>query len=260
MFTFTACNDDTDDETTTTDESVMTSEDLTSIEDVVFDLEDEVNEVIDNQLNGGVEIRNDCPTKTVTPTGNIFPKTITLDYGAGCNTPRGRLKSGKIIITQSDTLNQQGATRTIILENYYVDSAKVEGTTTLVNNGSASFSRKFNVKITYPNGEVANLQAEHTYAQTVGANTPRIFDDVFQITGSSSGTNRNGKSYSANIIEPLVKATGCPWIKNGIRQITRNSNTTTIDYGFGDNCDNKAQVTLPEGETRIIRIEAWWRR
>jgi hypothetical protein len=259
-FAFTACNKDDTDENTTTDENVLTSEDLTAAEDLLLDLEDEVDEIIENQLTGDVEIRNECPVKTVSPAGNTFPKTITLDYGTGCTARNGRLKSGKVIITQNATPTQTGATRTITLENYYVDSAKVEGTTTLVNNGNASRSRQSNVKITYPNGEVANWQGQHTYIQTAGANTPRIFDDVFQITGSSSGTNREGKSYSASILEPLVKAVSCRWIKNGIRQVKRGDNTTTIDYGFGDNCDNKAQVTLPSGETRVIRIEAWWRR
>ena len=260
LFTFTACNKDDSEETTTTDEYIMTSEDLIASEDIVLELEDEVDAVIDNQLNGDVDVRDDCPIKTVTPTGNTYPKTITLDYGTGCTAPNGRLKSGKIIITQSAAPGQTGATRTITLENYYVDSAKVEGTTMLVNNGNASFTRTTQVKITYPNGEMGNWQGEHTLMQTAGVGTPRIFDDVFKISGSSSGTNRNGKSYSATILEPLVKAVGCPWVKNGIRQVTKNGKTTTIDYGFGDNCDNKVQVTLPNGETRVIRIEAWWRR
>lgn len=259
LITFTACNKDEDDNVNA-DENIMTSEDLVAAEDIILELEDEVDAVIDNQLNGEIEVRDDCPIKTVVPTGNTYPKTITLDYGTGCTAPNGRVKSGKIIITQSAAPGQTGATRTITLENYYVDSAKVEGTTTMVNNGNASFSRTSEVKITYPNGEIAEWEGNHTLTQTAGANTPRIFDDVFKISGSSSGTNRNGKSYSASIIEPLVKAVGCPWVKNGIRQVTKNSNTTTIDYGFGDNCDNKVQVTLPSGETKVIRIESWWRR
>ena len=258
--TFTACNKE-DDEITITDENVVSSEDLNAVEDLVLDAEDEIDEILEEGLTGEVEVREECPVKTVEPAGDVFPKTITLDYGDGCTSPRGREKSGKIVIVQSARMDQPGATRTITFEDYYVDGAKLEGTTTLVNNGNASFTRSFNHTITYPDGDVASAQAEHTYTLIAGADTPRIFDDVVKIEGSSSGTNRNGVSYSAQIVEPLIKAKACPWVANGIREVTRNGNTAVIDYGFGgDNCDNRAQVTLPNGETKIIRIESWWRR
>lgn len=265
-FSFIACNKD-EETTNVTDENVITTEDLLATEDIVLDAEDEVEEVVENQLiDGSVEVRDgDCPTKTVVPAGNTFPKTITLDYGTGCTSPRGRVKKGKIVIEQTADMKQPGAMRTLTFVDYYVDSAKVEGSSKLANNrtdaaGKPSFTRTTNVTVTFPDGDKASWQATHTHTVIAGSNTPRRFDDVIEITGSSSGTNRDGKTYSSEIIEPLKRTILCPWIGDGIRRVTRNGNTATIDYGYGEPCDNKAQVTLPSGETKIIRIEAWWRR
>lgn len=262
-FTFTACNKD-EDATTTNDDNVITTEDLLATEDIVLNAEDEVDEIIENQLNE-VEVRDACPTKTVTPAGNNYPKTITLDYGTGCTSPLGKVKKGKIVVELTAPIHQPGAMRTLTFVDYYVDSAKVEGSTKLVNNrvdstSNPSFTRTTDVTITFPDGDKANWKGTHTQAVVSGGNTPRRIDDVIEITGNSSGTNRDGKTYSSEIIEPLRRALVCPWISDGIRRVNRNGNTATIDYGFGDACDNKAQVTLPNGEVRVIRIESWWRR
>ncbi|MFN7118265.1 MAG: hypothetical protein ACK4TA_15800 [Saprospiraceae bacterium] len=260
--TFVACNKD-EDEGTTKEDNVITTEDLLATEDVVFDAEDEVDDIIENQFSE-VEVRDDCPTKTVTPAGNNYPKTITLDYGNGCTGPRGRVKKGKIVVEISAPMNQAGATRKLTFMDYYVDSAKVEGFTTLVNsrsdNNNPSFTRTTDVTITFPDGDKASWKGTHTHKVVSGGNTPRRFDDVIEITGNSMITNRDGRSFSSEIIEPLRRAIVCPWISDGIRQVSRNGNEATIDYGFGEPCDNKAQVTLPNGETRVIRIEPWWRR
>jgi hypothetical protein len=261
-FTFVACNKDED--ATINDDNVITTEDLLATEDIISDAEDEVDEIIENQLNE-VEIRDECPTKTITPTGNNFPKTITLDYGDGCTSLRGKVKKGKIIIEMTAPMSQSGAMRTLTFVNYYVDSAKVEGSSKLINirtdnSSNPSFTRTTDVKIIFPDGDQASWQGTHTHAIVAGGNTPRRFDDVIEITGNSTITNRDGRTFSSAIIEPLRRAILCPWVSDGIRQVSRNGNTATIDYGFGESCDNKAQVTLPNGETRVIRIEAWWRR
>ncbi|MFM6954231.1 MAG: hypothetical protein ACKOWL_04530 [Sphingobacteriaceae bacterium] len=36
-----------------------------------------------------------CRTVTVAPSGNVFPKTVTIDYGTGCD-EGGTVKKGKI--------------------------------------------------------------------------------------------------------------------------------------------------------------------
>ncbi|HMP13525.1 MAG TPA: hypothetical protein PKD70_06580 [Saprospiraceae bacterium] len=257
-FVFTACNKDADN--TLDDANIRTVQDLTAIEDLVLDIDDEIDEIIANGLaDNEIEVRN-CPTRTATPVGDVFPKTIVIDFGESCTTQRGRVKSGKVIVVQSAPARNTGATRTVSFENHVVDGVQITGTANWVNNGNRSFTRSFNHTLTFPDGAAANLQATHTYTQTAGADTPRISDDVFEIRGSASGVNRAGKAYRSEITEPLVKAANCRWVGKGMRQVNRDGNTFVIDYGFGVSCDNRAQVTLPNGETRIVRIEVWWRR
>lgn len=268
-FAFTACNEDNEDTVDVTTEDLISTEDLTTVEDLLQDAEDEIDQLIEDGLvaNGEIEVReDDCPSRTVVPADGTFPRTITIDYGESCTSPRGREKSGQIVIEQSAPMNEAGATRTTTFVEYFVDGVNLQGMGTLVNNGTdennnPSFTSSHSHTIIYPDGDEATWEGSHTRTQIAGSDTPRIFDDVFTTIGSSSGVNRNGFAYSATILEPIVKANRCPWIVNGIRQVSRNDKTATIDYGFGnEDCDNKAQVTLPDGTTRVIRIEAWWRR
>ena len=253
---------------TANEAGLMTIEDLTTVEDLMLDAEDDLEELIENGLTNedGIVVRNECPTRTVVPAGEAFPKTITIDYGDACTTPRDRVKSGQIIIELNAPRYEAGATRTVTFVNYFVDGVNLQGSNTLVNNGrdedgNISFSRSFNHNIVYPDGDRATWEGSNTVTQIAGANTPRILaDDVFLITGSTAGVNRDGKSYSSEIVTPLRKENRCRWISQGIRQVNRNGNAFTIDYGFGGGCDNRAEVTLPNGETRTIRIRAWWRR
>jgi len=269
-FAFTACNEADDDATADVEDSnVLTSEDLTAMEGLVFDAEDEIEAIIENGLTaeGEIEVREDeCPTRTVEPEDGTFPRTITIDYGESCMTSTGREKSGQIVIEQTAARDEPGATRTITFVNYFVDGANLQGSSVRTNNGTdengnPSYTRTRDLTIVYPNGDQASWMTTHTTTKINGADTPRFIDDVFSVTGSSSGTNREGNTFSAEILEPIVKARRCPWPRNGIRQVSRNDNTATIDYGFGgEDCDNRAQVTLPDGTTRVIRIEPWWRR
>jgi hypothetical protein len=53
-----------------------------------------------------------------------------------------------------------------------------------------------------------------------GKDTPQDFlDDVFSITGSSSGLESAGSSYYTNIEEPIYKDLQCKWVYSGIVKI-----------------------------------------
>ncbi len=266
---FTACQN----EDTPTPEP--TTEDLTTTEDLVFiqNLADEIDYVEDEALTAVLssdEIsprseENECLTITVEPNDRSFPRTVTVDFGEdGCEGPRGHILKGKIVITVSDSLFLAGATRTVSFENFFVDEAQIEGSRKLTNigrdeNNNVSRSREVNIIVTYPNGSQASWNAAHTLTQLEGGETPRILrDDVFELTGSSSGENRKGGTFDAVISEPLLKNRQCPWIQSGVRTVTVNGRTRSIDYGSGL-CDRFATVTLANGETKRIVIKPWWK-
>jgi hypothetical protein len=260
--TFVACNKD---ENLSPEEAITTSEDLTTVQNIVQDTEDEVDAIMEGVELETIVTTDDCPTITVTPEDGSFPRTVTIDYGLeGCEGPRGRWRIGQIVVTQSDFMYNEGAVRTVTFVGFSIDDVQVAGTKTLTNNGLnadgfPSLTRTVEgAMLTFPNGTQVSWEANHTLTQIGGFNTNVVIDNVFEVTGGSSGVNRNGVAFSVTIIEPLIKSKNCPWIEAGVKEYTFGDRTRTLDYGAGS-CENLATVTLANGNTRTIRIRPWWR-
>lgn len=259
--TFFAC--EKTDETSLVEESITTSEDLTAAQNLIQDTEDE----LEVQIETRSENSEDCPTITVSPDDGSFPKTITIDYGIeGCEGPNGRLRKGQIIVTYSDTLINAGATRTVTFNGFSVDDAQISGTKVLTNLGAnelgqPAFTRVVSdALIVFPSGKSVSWNVTHTLTQTAGADTPEILDNVFEITGSSSGINRNDTPFEVSITTPLVKSKGCRWIESGVKEVVVDGVLRrSIDYGTEGNCDRIATVTFANGASREVLIRPWWR-
>ncbi len=258
---FAACNKDeqaiiSDGET----ESLAASEDLLSLQDAIEDTEDE----IDLLETRGEDEEGNCPTITIIPNNSFPARILTVDYGEGCEGRNGRLRSGKVIIEYTGALYQEGSERRVRYEDFSIDGAKIEGSRILANagqddQGNRSFTHSVTMSITYPDGSQATWTASHLRQQIAGGNTIQPFDDAFATTGQAEGVNRNGQPFTSTIIQALIKRRSCRWIEAGIQQLTVDDRTLTINYGDGG-CDGEALVTLPDGRTRRVRIEAWWRR
>ncbi|HEY0612388.1 MAG TPA: hypothetical protein VGD35_22090, partial [Chitinophaga sp.] len=67
-----------------------------------------------------------------------WPKTLTVDFGDKCTGEDGRVRAGKVIMKISNFILRPGATIDITLENYSVDSVKIEGTKKITNLSSAN--------------------------------------------------------------------------------------------------------------------------
>ncbi len=191
-----------------------------------------------------------CFTVTVEPaTLHVFPKTVTIDFGAGCLGKDGKVRKGKIITTYTGPMFMPGSLATTTFDSYNVDSFQIEGTHT-VKNTSTSNAISWTVKVT--GGKITNTlnerwrqwNAERTHEQVHGSDTPYDFsDDIFQITGSSSGSNSNGISWTSTITVPLLRKVSCHWIGAGKIQIERNGFQGILDFGDGT-CDNKVTITI----------------
>ncbi len=242
------------------EEDLITNEDVTTAANLFQDTEDEVDYQIETR-GGGLN----CPTVTVTPDDGTFPRTVTIDFGPdGCEGPHGRIRQGMIIVNQTAPMPEPGATRTITFDNFFVDGVQVQGVKTITNqstggDGNIVFSRTITGgSLSYPNGDIATWEASHTLTQVAGGDTPIAIDNVFEVTGGSSGVNRNGVAFTVEITEPLVKRKNCPWLVAGVKTITVNNRTRTLDYGDGE-CDRIATVTYPNGFSREVLIRNWWR-
>lgn len=248
---FTACKKDE----TETNADVQTTEDLVSNLDY-----DEVADYDEDQIVAERGGGGSCPTLTTTQPWGVWPNTLTVDFGTSCTRPDGRVLSGKVIITQSDsTLRVFGATRTVTYDNFFVDGVQVEGSKTLTNNGlnanlQWSYTKSVDKTLTFPDGDKASWKGTVTRTLVEGGLTFfNILDDVWSVTGSGSGKNRDGHEFTVNIAEPLIKRNACRWISDGSINWTRDGSPRTLDYGDGS-CDRLATLTLADGSTYTIRL------
>ena len=194
-------------------------------------------------------------------TRDTLLKTITIDFGAGCTGADGRTRSGIILVTYTKPLHMPGASRSIELNNYKVDSVAVEGKRTLSNitdgpEGFISFNSTLEGgRITWPDGTEATRDYSRTRTWLRGNNP---LQDEFQKTGSVEGTTREGVSYSISINTPLIYKRSCRragiFIAVGGEKTVERSGkeTVSIDYGAGE-CDSIVTLTIGE-ESREVNV------
>ncbi|HAN38344.1 MAG TPA: hypothetical protein DCQ29_05530 [Chitinophagaceae bacterium] len=207
-----------------------------------------------------------CFTVTVTPQApNVYPRTVTINFGTGCRGMDGRVRRGKIITVYTGSLRVPNSEATTTFENYFVDSVRVEGTHRF-KNVSTSNNRSFrtvvlNGRLTAPNGNYTAWNREKTWVQTEGNGTPNLpADDVFSITGSANGTvvrGANSTQWRSEIVQPLIRRFTCRWLVRGQNRVVRNSGSNTytalLDFGNGT-CDNQATLTVNGGTPRTITL------
>lgn len=196
---------------------------------------------------------------TVTVSDSVYPKTITIDYGTGSGDNHGHVKAGKIIITLSDTIINAGSVNTIVYQDFYVDSVKVEYTATLTNKGKNAagnwvIESKSDQTIT-KNGEKSVQANQESIEWLSGFGTSDKSDDVFYKSGSGSVTINDTATFVRTITTPLLYDASCRYIKSGVIELTRNGTLTVIDYGTGD-CDSSATVTT-NGTTETIDLNTY---
>jgi hypothetical protein len=191
-----------------------------------------------------------CFTVGVVPNiPGVFPKTVTIDFGAGCTGRDGKHRSGKIVSIYTNKMVVPGAKVSTSFINYHVDSFNIEGTH-ITENTSTSNMQGWNVTVL--NGKITNTNSGRwrqwnsvkSVLQLEGNGTPSFpMDDVYKITGGATGSNAGGNTWSSLIVDPLTKKFICRWIVKGTVRITRNTNMGLLDYGNG-NCDNQAIIYI----------------
>lgn len=266
---FGACNQEAEQILENTEE--ITSEDLTTASGINQDAtelaDDYLFEISENPLIGETAgLRNACPTVTLENPWGTFPNTLTLDFGPdGCSGPGGKIRSGKILIVLSDSMQLIGSTKTITFDSFFVEEVQVSGTIIITNDGTNPFglpnaTRQPDLQLTFPNGTYSTWTGTQERTMIAGGETPARYDNIYEITGTMAGVNRKGKNYTAEIIEPLIKTGTCPWfIVSGIQTMLVETKQATIDYGNGT-CDKFATLTRPNGQTKTIVIHRkWWK-
>ena len=79
-------------------------------------------------------------------------------------------------------------------------------------------------------------------------------DDIYSITGNSSGKNREGRNFTTSITSALIKKSNCKWLTSGTLELTPDGFATRIvDFGSGT-CDDDATFTV-NGQTVSFKLK-----
>jgi hypothetical protein len=244
------------------DDGSISEADLSLAQDEVY--ADALYEEVDNMVaaelisldeNGysslGLKSTEDDICRTVTvdhPDSTSFPKVITIDYGDGCTMifrDDTLTRKGQVIITLTNRWFIPGAEHIVTFNEFYINDVKIEGTKTVTNLG-LNDENHFEMSIVLEGGKITfndtafmTREANHL-REWIFASNPQ--NDTVLVTGTATGLNVLGDTYSRVIVEPLVlvhcDATRWRWvIVDGLVEITNSSSgTTTIDY-TADGCD-----------------------
>ena len=211
--------------------------------------------------NQVLSVLSNCSMVTRDTVSN--PHLITVDFGINnCVGADGKNRRGKILISYTGKYKDAGTVIHISFDNYFVNDNQLAGTKTITNNGlNAAGHISYSIKvdgniILANNGGVITWVSDRTREWLEGYATDDRKDDVYSITGNGSGVSARGISYTALIINPLIKkmASGCKHFVSGSIEITpKGKLTRTIDFG-GGGCDDEATVTVGKS-TRTITLK-----
>jgi hypothetical protein len=212
---------------------------------------------------GGRTSAGEC----VVTTRDLQSKTITLDFGTGCEGNFGRERSGKVFILFTGDFDTKTSGREITFENYVVNTRAIDGkiklsTTTQNGAGNPTHTRELiDFSVTFQNGETFVLNGSTVRELIAGGADNIIGNEVLRVTGEYEGSSSLGRNFSRKIVEPIITDFSCreslKFIRvAGTQDITiinsSGSKTRTIKYGTGD-CDNEIVVNI-NGKDYTITI------
>lgn len=226
-----------------------------------------------SEVNGaGTNKWNNCATVTIDSNLTEYPLTITLDFGEeGCEGIDGQNRKGKLIYTVSGPYMEPGTIITVASNDYYVNDYRIEGTRLVKNEGPDEAGHiRFSVSvtdaiITTPDQKTITWASEHTRTWVEGMETgfltklddgsfmgiDGLLDDVYEVTGTGNGINRDGRLFDVEVSEPLRMELRCRWITKGELRISpEDLDPRILDYGDGT-CDSEATVSTGSGKHTI---------
>ena len=196
-----------------------------------------------------------CVTLSYDTTGN--ERVITIDFGTkNCLCEDGKNRRGKLKVSFAGSYYDANNVITTKTEDYYVNDNQVEGTRVATNKDNSTFTIVADATITFSDGSGSlTWESTRTRVQTEGQSTPfNLLDNVYEISGTASGTTAQGKDYEIEITKNLVFQLGCRYIQSGVLTINSShlKSEASIDYGTGE-CDNIAVLSY-ENKTKQITL------
>jgi hypothetical protein len=179
---------------------------------------------------------------------DTYPKTLTIDYGAGDTSAAGVVRSGELIVTLSGRLIDAGTTVSVRFNQYKVAGVGLSGTYSFTNNttgnGLSYTTQVTGGGLTLPSGASYTYSEQDTLVQTAGVGTSTFADDAYTITGDYNLASSVGNTLTAKVTTPLIREFTCANIVSGVVSFTYDGIVKgTLDYGAGT-CDDEATLTV----------------
>lgn len=260
---FMACNDDNENNVTFTESEQSAYEAEESAENI-FDIVESITlaamDFSDANTGGRLAVfqnpETDCAEISFTPGDEV--NKVVIDFGDGCEGPDGKTRKGKVIVDYKGNWLVQGSLVTTVLQDFYIDGIKVEGTRVVNSFGYQNSTLTLKVQITggkviWPDETFLTRTSTRTHKMTIGQSLDEI---ELEVTGEAAGVTREGIEYVAETVEPLLFKGSCRGNTiylpvSGIKTITiPELPVLTVNYGAGD-CDNKITVMLDRGSKEI---------
>lgn len=189
---------------------------------------------------------------------------ISIDFGtSGCTDARGNIRNGTIIVEFRGRRFTPGSTYVTTLLDYEINGIRLEGKRTLTITQAINGLPTATVVLTdgkaiWPDGTVATREMSRIRSWLRVSNGLRPFADLWTISGTASGTNRNESVYELNITKPLVYKRECVHASRifiaveGTKELTVDGKKIIIDYGSGE-CDRLVMLTTL-GTSREVEV------
>lgn len=186
--------------------------------------------------------------------------TITADYGSGTQCDDGMLK-GKVIFTVNSSNEGALVEMSAQFVGFEKDGKKLDGTyqilvTSNESDNSINYTYTFkNGMLTYQDGTMVKWNSTYELKLKFDYQSQSDVPVVsFEMTGGIAGTDRKGKTFSADITSPLVIASSCNAITKGKYLLKAQGHADAIyDFGNGE-CDQTATLTI-NGQTEKLTIK-----
>jgi hypothetical protein len=219
-----------------------------------------------------------APCAKVTVNMETDPHTGVVDFGGACTDVYGNLRSGRILISWSGLLSEEGSKFALTFDNYYFNSNKIDGHVKVENKGKNAIGHfMFNVitrgsltvfapRMSDNSVPTSQRNAGKTMTYTAFNTIEWVMPDepglnsfqVYYIQGRSEGTTLDRTAYATEIQQPLKKLSDFPFYVSGTMKLTLNDGATTkkIDYGYWNNQkDNLASVQIGSDMEMIIELD-----
>jgi hypothetical protein len=219
---------------------------ITIAEEFVTAYEASVQQV--SGLQKSVAMVNPYPIITVLTEKNVYPQIILIDFGDNFTDRLGRIIKGQIYLTKYSSTK-----KTYEFSNLFVNDISVKGyrTITVVVKGTLNIESKDT--LLFPDKKTSNRHLNRTRTWIDNNGTEYDWsDDKFSLTGSTSGVNTKGETYSTIIDneQPLITKNGYKYFVSGVISIITPKGTQVVDFGDGTE-DNIATSTI-NGLTKQI--------